>query len=90
MHQLFLLPHLLQALCTTLKLVVLHLTREFILSTHLDLLEKQARHVTMQGRDGLMLWVLCCSMKTLMLCRSFTDFSLMVVIKLQNDDPETC
>ena len=42
----------------------------------------------MQGRDGLMLWVLCSLMKTLMLCRSFTDLSLTGVIKLQNDDPD--
>lgn len=53
-----------------------------------DLAEKQARHATMQGRDGLVLWVLCCLTKTLMLCTSFTDLSLTVVIKLQNDDPD--
>lgn len=50
-QQRFLLPLLLQELCTTLKLVVLRFTRAHSFS-HLGLSQKQARQVTMASRSS--------------------------------------
>lgn len=78
-QQRFLLPLLLQELCAGLKLVVLCFTR--VHSFLPPRLGTEASQVC-----NLMLQVLCCLMKTPVLCTAFTD--LRLTIKLQSRDPD--
>lgn len=80
-QQRFLLPLLLQELCTTLKLVVLRFTR-----VHSFLPPSLVTEASQASNHGLIL--LCCLMQTLVLCTAFPDLRLTVVIKLQNNDPD--
>lgn len=82
-QQRFLLPLPLQELCTALKFVVLRFSR-----VHSFLPPRLVTEASQASNHSLMLQVLCCLMKTLVLCTAFTHLRLTVVIKLQNNDPD--